>query len=147
MTIRNVHLVTAVVIALGLLLTVRQVLTAEGASVPTATPDKPSTLQVPFGLEDLASYIPTDNPLTVEKIELGKLHFFDPRLSADNKVACGGRCFRRVACRWKTISPVLRHGHHQPESLRGGAKVLHRLRGGSSPVLAQVVAGSREGLK
>jgi cytochrome c peroxidase len=88
MTIRKVRLFTAVFIALGLLSTVRHVLAAEGASAPNATPGKPYTLQVPFGLEDPASYIPKDNPLTIEKIELGKLLFFDPRLSADNKVAC-----------------------------------------------------------
>jgi cytochrome c peroxidase len=97
MTIRNACLVTAVAIALGLLSTVRHILAAEDASAPTATPGKPYTLQVPFGLEDPASYIPKDNPLTVEKIELGKLLFFDPRLSADNKVACGSCHFPFMA--------------------------------------------------
>ena len=32
---------------------------------------------------------------------------------------------------------VLRYAHHQPESLRGGAKELDRLRRESSPILAQ----------
>ena len=39
--------------------------------------------------------------------------------------------------RWKTISMVLRYAHHQPESLRGGAEVLDRLRRESSTPLAQ----------
>jgi integrase len=39
--------------------------------------------------------------------------------------------------RWKTISMVLRYAHHQPESLRGGAEVLDRLRRESSTILAQ----------
>ena len=39
--------------------------------------------------------------------------------------------------RWKTISMVLRYAHHQPESLRGGAEVLDRLRRESSTKLAQ----------
>lgn len=39
--------------------------------------------------------------------------------------------------RWKTISMVLRYAHHQPESLRGGAEVLDRLRRDSSTNLAQ----------
>jgi integrase len=38
--------------------------------------------------------------------------------------------------RWKTISMVLRYAHHQPESLRGGAEVLDRLRRESSTELA-----------
>jgi integrase len=41
--------------------------------------------------------------------------------------------------RWKTISMVLRYAHHQPESLRGGAEVLDRLRRENSTTLAQSV--------
>lgn len=49
----------------------------------------PYLLKVPFGLEDdLKQYVPKDNPLTVEKVELGKLLFFDPRLSRDNTISC-----------------------------------------------------------
>jgi len=49
----------------------------------------PYHLTIPFGLEDdLAQYLPADNPLTVEKVELGKLLFFDPRLSRDNTISC-----------------------------------------------------------
>jgi cytochrome c peroxidase len=40
----------------------------------------------PLGLKKMR--IPRDNPLTAEKIELGKLLFFDPRLSRDNTVSC-----------------------------------------------------------
>lgn len=32
--------------------------------------------------------IPADNPMTPEKIELGKKLFFDPRLSKSNKISC-----------------------------------------------------------
>jgi len=32
--------------------------------------------------------VPDDNPMTPEKIELGKKLFFDPRLSKNNKVSC-----------------------------------------------------------
>ena len=32
--------------------------------------------------------IPADNPLTKEKVELGRLLFFDKRLSQDNTIAC-----------------------------------------------------------
>jgi cytochrome c peroxidase len=48
--------------------------------------------------------IPEDNPMTPEKIELGKRLFFDPRLSADGSLAC-------VSCHlpdqgWTTNTPL-----------------------------------------
>jgi len=48
--------------------------------------------------------IPEDNPLTMEKIELGKRLFFDPRLSGDGSLAC-------VSCHlpeqgWTTNTPL-----------------------------------------
>ncbi len=49
----------------------------------------PATQQaVPLGLEDPAGYIPADNPQTAQKIELGRLLFFDKRLSKNNTIAC-----------------------------------------------------------
>lgn len=38
---------------------------------------------VPYGTQEV-----TDNPLTREKIELGKMLFFDPRLSASGVISC-----------------------------------------------------------
>ena len=55
------------------------------ANAVTATEYK---LQIPFGLEETAVVIPADNPLTVQKVELGRTLFFDKRLSADNTIAC-----------------------------------------------------------
>ena len=45
-------------------------------------------LDVPLGLDADQVDIPKDNPLTAAKVELGKLLFFDPRLSVDDTVAC-----------------------------------------------------------
>jgi cytochrome c peroxidase len=45
-------------------------------------------LTIPFGLEETKVVIPEDNPLTKEKVELGRLLFFDKRLSQDNTIAC-----------------------------------------------------------
>jgi cytochrome c peroxidase len=45
-------------------------------------------LKIPFGLEETAVVIPADNPLTNEKVELGRLLVFDKRLSQDNTIAC-----------------------------------------------------------
>jgi len=42
---------------------------------------------IPLGL-DLYLPVPDDNPLTVEKIELGRKLFSDPRLSADGSISC-----------------------------------------------------------
>ena len=64
-------------------------LAAAAASGACKTVGTPYQLKVPFGLEDdIKQFIPTDNPLTVEKVELGKLLFFDPRLSRDNTISC-----------------------------------------------------------
>jgi len=45
-------------------------------------------LKVPLGLDADALQIPEDNPLTAEKIELGRLLYFDGRLSKDGSVSC-----------------------------------------------------------
>ena len=45
-------------------------------------------LSLPLGLDEEDFYVPEDNPLTAAKIELGRLLFFDRRLSADDSVAC-----------------------------------------------------------
>jgi cytochrome c peroxidase len=45
-------------------------------------------LKIPFGLEETAVVIPADNPLTNKKVELGRILFFDRRLSQDNTIAC-----------------------------------------------------------
>ncbi len=45
-------------------------------------------LDVALGLDADQVDIPKDNPLTAAKVELGKLLFFDPRLSVDDTVAC-----------------------------------------------------------
>lgn len=41
-----------------------------------------------LGLEEGAYFVPDDNPLTNEKIDLGRLLFFDKRLSRDNTISC-----------------------------------------------------------
>ncbi len=46
-----------------------------------------AAIAIPLGL-DLYLPVPEDNPLTTEKIELGRRLFFDRRLSRDNSVSC-----------------------------------------------------------
>jgi cytochrome c peroxidase len=45
-------------------------------------------LKIPAGLDSLAMFIPDDNPLTLEKIKLGRKLFFDERLSIDGTLSC-----------------------------------------------------------
>jgi cytochrome c peroxidase len=44
-------------------------------------------ITIPLGL-DLYLPVPADNPLTAEKIDLGRRLFFDRRLSRDNSISC-----------------------------------------------------------
>jgi len=55
--------------------------TKEKAFSPT-----PLHLERPEGFPEM--FIPTDNPLTEEAVELGRMLFFDPLLSKDNSVSC-----------------------------------------------------------
>lgn len=58
-------------------------------AIPSANASKEAPwLQVPLGLDNENLNIPADNPLTAEKAELGKLLYFDTRLSADGTVSC-----------------------------------------------------------
>lgn len=48
--------------------------------------DRPLTLNIPVGFPPMN--IPADNQLTVKRVELGKMLFFDKALSADSSIAC-----------------------------------------------------------
>ncbi len=43
---------------------------------------------LPLGLQADAANIPDDNPMSEDKIKLGKLLYFDPRLSKDGTISC-----------------------------------------------------------
>lgn len=43
---------------------------------------------IPLGLDEESFHVPSDNPMTQEKIALGRLLFFDKRLSGDNSISC-----------------------------------------------------------
>lgn len=45
-------------------------------------------LQVPEYFPDIANFIPADNPITVEGVELGRHLFYDPILSLDSLLSC-----------------------------------------------------------
>lgn len=73
-------------------------------------------LTLPLGLERESLVLPEDNLLTRDKVELGKLLFFDKRLSANNTIAC-------ASCHM----PALAFTDGQPVSTG-----IHRQQGGRS---------------
>ncbi len=46
------------------------------------------SLRLPLGLQAAAAYLPEDNPLSREKVDLGKTLYFEKRLSKDNSMSC-----------------------------------------------------------
>ena len=89
-TRRLISVSSALLLVAGVFVLTEALHPAKKASADSCQPAAtPYTLTVPLGLDDdVAQYVPTDNPLTVEKVELGKLLFFDPRLSRDNTISC-----------------------------------------------------------
>ncbi|MEZ5083652.1 MAG: cytochrome c peroxidase [Bacteroidales bacterium] len=62
----------------------KETTTEEPSEVYNPTPYE---LVIPSGFPDMI--IPEDNPMTEEGVELGRMLFFDPILSADNTQSCG----------------------------------------------------------
>jgi cytochrome c peroxidase len=94
------------------------------ACTPVSTPYQ---LNIPFGLEDdIKQYLSADNPLTVEKVELGKLLFFDPRLSRDNTISCAS-CHKPELA-W-TDGTKLSMGIGNQLSSRNSMTIVNRLYG------------------
>jgi cytochrome c peroxidase len=62
------------------------ILLLAAALTPSASAADKDPLKVPLGLKPVP--VPADNPLTIEKVELGKQLYFDTRLSCDNTVSC-----------------------------------------------------------
>jgi cytochrome c peroxidase len=83
MTRKSAVKVVVILFAVGLL----PALAATGSAGPTATSFE---FKLPLGIpaETWSYFVPKDNPMTVEKVELGRQLFFDPRLSDDGKISC-----------------------------------------------------------
>ncbi|MFI5398392.1 MAG: cytochrome-c peroxidase [Candidatus Binatia bacterium] len=78
------------------------------------------SMMLPLGLQAGAAYIPEDNPITEDKIALGKLLYFDPRLSKDKTISC-------ASCHMPF------HGFADPH--RTSAGVAGKLGGRNSPTV------------
>jgi len=46
------------------------------------------TIELPAGLQAGSAYVPDENPMAAEKVTLGRLLYFDKRLSKDDTVSC-----------------------------------------------------------
>jgi cytochrome c peroxidase len=74
----------------------RSLITAAALALAVAAPSSlpaapaaagtPYKMTVPKGLEEMP--VPDDNPMTVEKVDLGRQLYFDRRLSGDGTVSC-----------------------------------------------------------
>jgi cytochrome c peroxidase len=89
------------------------VVVVEGAKAP-GDPGKPSPAalalpKTPAGLPELP--VPADNPITPEKVELGKLLYFDKRVSKDGTVACATCHDPKLA--WADDEPTSTGIHNQ----------------------------------
>jgi len=62
----------------------------EGLAVGETAIFKDFSLELPLGLFADDFTLPEDNPMTKEKVELGRSLFFDVRLSKDNTLSCAG---------------------------------------------------------
>lgn len=67
----------------------------EGGAAPAATRPPAQVVRsgawsmtLPLGLTADGAYIPADNPMNDDKVALGRLLYFDERLSKDNTVSC-----------------------------------------------------------
>ena len=80
-------------------------------------------LSLPLGLEEGSLVIPEDNPLTQEKVELGKLLFFDKRLSANNTIACASCHMPALAF---TDGQAVSAGIHRQQGGRSAPTAINR---------------------
>ncbi len=98
--------------------TVAMVDTVSAAEVTFRKPTKEERvlLNLPLGLNPRDALVPVDNPITREKIELGRALYFDHRLSKNDTIAC-------ATCH----HPNMGFGDAQPVSLG-----IHAQKGGRS---------------
>ena len=78
----------------------------------------------PLGLNADSIVIPKDNPMTKEKVELGKLLFFDKRLSKNNTIACASCHMPNVAF---TDGQPVSTGIHRLQGGRSAPTAINRL--------------------
>ncbi len=81
-------------------------------------------LTFPLGLDEDSVIIPKDNPLTKEKVELGKLLFFDKRLSQNETIACASCHMPSLAF---TDGQPVSTGIHRQQGGRSAPTAINRI--------------------
>ena len=103
-------------------------------------------LKLSRGLQEQAACVPDDNPLTLEKIALGKQLFWDKRWSRDGTVACVschdprsrlGRSSTILSAFRRQADPAPLTNPGEPAFQRHAAPYMHD---GSVPSLGEVIA-------
>ena len=136
MTRRNLQylsliLIAIVIAALGLVLIDHSPTTAQGEYPPLAElPPVPE---------------PADNPITPEKVALGRLLYFDPRMSADGSISCNS-CHSAATgwgaatdisfggpgtSHWRNASTILNVGYYNALNWDGGKKSIEQQNSGA----------------
>jgi cytochrome c peroxidase len=115
---------------------------ALAADNKTPGPKKSATVPVPLGL--LPIEWPTDNPYSPEKAELGRLLYFDKRLSKDNTVSCASchspdHAYTDGAATSEGINR--QHGGRSAPSVLNRAYSLAQFWDGRAPTLEEQVKG------
>jgi cytochrome c peroxidase len=81
-------------------------------------------LEIPLGLDEDGFKVPEDNPLTKDKVALGRLLFFDKRLSQDNSISCSTCHIPQLAFTdGQPVSTGIKHqqgGRSAPTSINRG---------------------------
>jgi len=72
-------------------------------------------------LPDVSQYVPKDNPMTPDKVALGKMLYFDPRLAGDSSISCAkchdsGKGFSN-GTQLSDAYPGTKHWRHVPTVL------------------------------
>jgi len=101
---------------------------APALGVAGADPTVPRNLDVPTGLDRYVP-VPLDNPITPEKVTLGRRLFFDERLSKDGRTSCA-TCHQPA--RRFTDGRVLPRGVFGREGRRNTPSILNRVYGRSA---------------
>ncbi|GJL66791.1 MAG: cytochrome-c peroxidase [Nitrospirales bacterium] len=85
---------------------------------------EPYELKFPLGLKKELAVIPDDNPMTKEKVELGKLLFFDTRLSKNDSIACASCHIPSLAF---TDGQAVSTGIHRQQGGRSAPTAINRV--------------------
>jgi cytochrome c peroxidase len=93
---------------MGVFLVFSLITSAFGRQQPT-TPPGAAAQEPPRGLPPVA--VPKDNPITAAKIELGKMLYFDKRLSKDGTISCATCHDPKMA--WAEHEPTSKGIHKQ----------------------------------